>query len=117
MFQVVLPVRATDVALFTPGPVRWKLWALDLSLIANEYAPGLSEVTFFVPCLSEIVKPGPTVPATFGFVAASALATSETAAIRTTTAIAMRRMWLLLWLSNGGLYVYPAAADCRARVR
>src|SRR4051794_34847006 len=57
----------TLVILLTPGPVRWKLWMFDLSTTVMTYVPALSAVTALPPaCLSVIVNPGPTVPASFG---------------------------------------------------
>ena len=48
----------TLVFLFTPGPVRWKLWTFDKSLTVIEYFPDLIFVTFVPLFLSVIVKPG-----------------------------------------------------------
>src|SRR5262245_43897289 len=62
----------------TPGPFSVKLWMFDLSLTMTMYLPRLSVGTF-PPCpfLSEIVKPGPTVPCSVG--AALAVATAPVA--------------------------------------
>ena len=45
--QVVSPVPPTVVALFTPGPLRWKLWVDDRSCTRTSYVPGASDVTGF----------------------------------------------------------------------
>src|SRR4051812_17568308 len=76
--HVDAPVLPTDVDLFTPGPLRWKLWIDDLSEILKTYFPALSFVTFAVPFLRVIVNPGPTVPVNVG-VAASADGTASAA--------------------------------------
>src|SRR5262245_61299918 len=64
--HVELPVFGVLVLLFTPGPLRWKLWRFDLSLILNVYVPAFSFLTAALPCFSVIVKPGPTVPVSVG---------------------------------------------------
>ncbi len=78
--HVVEPLNVTDVFLFTPGPVRWKLWIFDLSAILKTYFPALSLLTFLPPWVSEIVNPGPTVPVSVG-VLASAAGTASSAAV------------------------------------
>jgi hypothetical protein len=65
--QVWLPVPLTDVFLFTPGPNRWTLWIEDLSRTLIVYFPAPSVVTAFpAAVLTEIVKPGPLTPTSFG---------------------------------------------------
>src|SRR6476646_1386291 len=81
--HVELPVEPTEVDLFRPGPLRWKLWIDDLSEILNTYFPAFSLVTFAEPCLRVMVKPGPTVPVSVG-VAASAEGTTSAATIAAT---------------------------------
>src|SRR5215211_2674790 len=58
--QVFVPLNVTLVSLLTPGPVRWKLWLVALSLTVMAYLPGLSVLTFLPPLVSVIVVPGPT---------------------------------------------------------
>ena len=43
--NVFVPTAGTLVFTFTPGPVRWKLWMLDLSLTTSLYFPAF--VGFF----------------------------------------------------------------------
>src|SRR5919108_3765805 len=54
--HVHVPLPFTGVVLFTPGPERWKLCVFAVSLTTIVYLPGFSVVTFFVPCLSVILK-------------------------------------------------------------
>ncbi len=63
-FQVTVAFLPTTVFLFMRGPVRWKLWIVDLSAIEIVYfLPALTFLTALpAPSLSEMVKPGPTVP-------------------------------------------------------
>ena len=49
----------------TPGPLRTKSWADDLSLTVSVYLPGASRVTRFPAFLSVTVNPGPVVPVIF----------------------------------------------------
>src|ERR671934_2000662 len=77
--HVNVPFAPTPVFLLMPGPVRWKLWMFDRSLITILYLPALTLLTFVVPFLSVIVKPGPSVPVSVG-TAADAEATNTTAA-------------------------------------
>ena len=70
-----MPVDGTLVFLFTPGPVRWKLWMFDLSDTLIVYDPARRLVTFELPFFMPIVKPGPTVA--FNVVAACATATDS----------------------------------------
>src|SRR6266478_4796763 len=55
--HVFVPTQGVLVSLFTPGPVRWKLWMFDLSWMTMVYVPA-----FTVFLLIVIVKPGPSVP-------------------------------------------------------
>src|SRR5688572_30552287 len=58
-----VPVKSTPVRTrLTPGPLRWKLWLDERSVILNRWVPALSRLTFLPPDLSVIVKPGPTLP-------------------------------------------------------
>ena len=59
MAKVFVPAPDTLVFTFTPFPLRWKLWMLDLSLTTSVYLPA------FVGFFMLIVKPGPTVPVIF----------------------------------------------------
>src|SRR5436190_11995793 len=88
--QVVLALPETDVFLFRPGPNRWKLCVLAVSLTAILYLPALSFVTFLPPFVSLIVKleSGPTLATSFG-VAAELPAAATSAA--TPAALMMRR--------------------------
>src|SRR4029077_4236508 len=75
--NVFVPMADTEVFTLTPGPVRWKLWMLDLSATTMLTLPAC--VGFFAIV---IVKPGPTVPlytgvaARAGSAAASAVASA-----------------------------------------
>src|SRR4029450_13032435 len=56
-----------SVALSTPGPVRWKLCAVDRSCTSTSYVPAGRLVTGFpFEASSLIVGPGPTGPLTTG---------------------------------------------------
>src|SRR5205809_4935643 len=77
----VVPVEPTPVFLFTPGPVRWKLWMPDLSATVIVYLPALSVVTFFEPFLRLMLKAGPTTADSFTG-AADAVAAITSDAIR-----------------------------------
>ena len=77
--QVSLPVPGTLVASSTPGPWRWKSWIEAISVTSIVYAPGASVVTGVPPCVSEIVKPGPTVALSTGPAALPVPATSVAA--------------------------------------
>src|SRR5207237_9671320 len=83
---VFLPWNEVAVSVFSNLPPvsrsRVKLWIGDLSVTTKVYFPALSVVTFFVPFFSVIVKPGPTVPMSFGVVIAQA-GTRNTAAATT----------------------------------
>ena len=68
ILNVFNPVAGTLVLTFTPFPFKWKLWMLDLSLTTSVYLPA------FVGFFMLIVKPGPTVPVTFGVAAKTGIA-------------------------------------------
>src|SRR4051794_26978025 len=97
--HVNVPFGPTPVFLFTPGPVRWKLWMLDKSLTTILYLPALRLVTFVLPFLSVIVKPGPSTPLSVG-VAAEAEPTIVSAAASSVTSASRVRSIVLL-LSGG----------------
>jgi hypothetical protein len=79
--QLVLPVASTLVARSTPpGPSRWKLWMVALSLTFTVYGPGASVVTGAPFWVNEIVKPGPTVAFKTGPAACPGAATNVAAA-------------------------------------
>src|SRR3954470_10570562 len=69
---------AVMVLFLTPGPLTVKLWMSDLSRTMNTYFPCLSVATFLPAFLSEIVKPGPIVPARSGAAIVAAAATPAT---------------------------------------
>src|SRR5204863_5821656 len=52
--QVFVPTAPTLVFLFTPGPKRWKLWALDLSLTTILYVPCFSFFTSFLALVTSM---------------------------------------------------------------
>ncbi len=86
ILKILAPVAATDVFTFTPGPSRWKLWMLDLSLTTSVYFPA------FVGFFMLMVKPGPTVPGSFGTAAttgSAAIAATVTASSATTIPLLM----------------------------
>jgi hypothetical protein len=78
--QLVLPVASTPVVRSTPGPSRWKLWMVALSLTFTVYEPGASVVTGAPLWVNEIVKPGPTVAFKTGPAACPGAATNVAAA-------------------------------------
>jgi hypothetical protein len=94
LFRVTLnvfdPVAPTLVITFTPGPARWKLWALDLSLTTSEYFPAFDG---FLAML--IVKPGPTVPFSFGVAATTGSATTA-ATVTASSAATIPLLMILL---------------------
>src|SRR6266536_1339256 len=63
---VFVPLKAREVIfLFRPGPLSRKSCAFDLSTTVIAYLPAFNVLTFAVPFLSVIVKPGPVVPFSF----------------------------------------------------
>ena len=66
---VFVPTKLVPVIILflVPGPVSVKLWMLDLSPTMKVYFPCLTVATYLPwAFLSEIVKPGPMVPCSFG---------------------------------------------------
>src|SRR5262245_40631832 len=67
---VFVPTKDTVViSLFRPGPVRRKLWMFDLSETVIVYRPAFTDLNVLPAFLSVMVKPGPTVPVSFGVTA------------------------------------------------
>ena len=64
----------------------------DLSAIAIVYLPAFSVLTFALPFLSVIVKPGPTVPVSFCVAIVDALEASASPATAAVSRIATLRM-------------------------
>src|SRR6266550_1756417 len=93
--QVNVPLAPTDVFLFRPGPLRWKLWMLDRSLMTILYLPAFRLVTFAVPFFNVIVKPGPSTPIRVGVAAEAEATTTSAAASSVTSASRVRNMPLL----------------------
>src|SRR3954468_21447950 len=93
--HVNVPFAPTPVFLFTPGPVRWKLWMFDRSLTTILYFPALSEATFLPLFFRLIVKPGPSMPFSVGVAAVADAVTARAAAISATSASRVRCMFLL----------------------
>src|SRR4029453_6683204 len=88
MFQVVSPLNDTLVFLFRPGPIRWKLWIVDLSSTLIVYFPALIVLRSLSPFSTSILKPGPTSPLSWAVFApavaartAPAVATASTASV------------------------------------
>ena len=61
--HVRVPRNATPVRRSVPGFMRWKLWALERSLMTNVCEPALILVTLEPAAFfSVMTAPGPTVP-------------------------------------------------------
>src|SRR5215831_8645602 len=90
--HVDVPVAPTSVFLLMPGPLRWKLWMLDMSLITNLYLPAFRLVTFELPFFNVIVKPGPSVPVNVGVAADADAATTSAPASSVTSASRVRNI-------------------------
>jgi hypothetical protein len=73
-FQVKVPLPPVEVFLSTPGPLRWKLWSDAVSLTTIVYVPAFSFVTFFPPCVSEILNGSESDPMSLGVAADAAAA-------------------------------------------
>src|SRR6476646_4085939 len=85
-FHVYVLTAETLVFLSTPGPVRWKLWMLDLSLTVIVYVPCGTDFLLIV-----IVKPGPSVAVSVpAWVVAVAPAARASPAATVPTATRMR---------------------------
>src|SRR5262245_33174787 len=105
------------IILFTPGPVRWKLWMFDLSLTVIAYLPGLSVVTFAEPFLRLIVKPGPTLPVSLvGPMAPTGAASASTATTRAATSAIRDIILLLRSLASCAYFLYPNDLDFPKRL-
>src|SRR6266545_6876720 len=84
---VFLPWKSRPVMiLFRPGPIRWNMWADDLSVTVIAYVPALIFFTGLpVTVFSEMTKSGPTEPLSgIGFGAATDEAAARRAATATT---------------------------------
>ena len=82
--QVTVP-DALDVGfLIDPGPLRWKLCSIELSVTVMSYVPG-SRCDTPVPSgfFSEMLKPGPTTPVSVTLGSPVAAAGMDTAATAT----------------------------------
>src|SRR5262245_34406336 len=93
--HVNVPCEPTPVFLFTPGPLRWKLWMFERSLTTILYLPAFRLVTFWPLFFSVIVKPGPSTAFSVRGAAEAEATNTRAAASSVTSANRVRSMLLL----------------------
>src|SRR4051812_8484009 len=104
MVTVFVPTKPGVVtALSRPLPSIWKLWIEALSMTTSVYMPALSVLTTLPFCFSEMVKPGPTVPISFGGAIEDDVPTASSPTAAATTSVHVSFISVLRRFLGGGL--------------